>query len=87
MSITSLNYIDPADEARAKLADLADSYRPVLDRMELNILPAPDSSCWADPKFHRMLVDRIHCLSGKKQDADKWEAVKELFREIGRARG
>ena len=78
---------DYANEARAKLTALADGYRTVLDRMELNILPAPDASFWTDPRFHRMLVERIHRLQGKKQDADKWEAVKELFREAGRVNG
>jgi len=76
-----------ANDFRAKALALAEEYRTVLDRMELNICPVSNAPFWTDPKFHTMLVARVHRLAGKKQDADKWEAVKELFREAGRVNG
>ncbi len=87
MSTNDLWVRDFSEAARDRTRVLGEEYSRILDRMELNILPAPDASFWADPKFHRMLVERIHRLQGKKQDADEWEAVKELFREAGRVNG
>lgn len=78
---------DFAEDARTKAFALIEDYRVTLDRMELNICPVSNAPLWTDPKFHTMLVARIHRLQGKKQDADKWEAVKELFREAGRVNG
>lgn len=82
MSVSIFSTEVPVREAALELAGL---YQELLRSMCKGTIPAPENPAWADPRFHRMIVSALGKVGSVRADAEKWGAMKELFREIGRA--
>ena len=72
---------------REQIRAVAAGYSALLDRMSAGEQLHPERGEWKDSRFQRMVVERLTHLKSLTANADKWEAVKELFREAGRGNG
>lgn len=71
----------PREEAEALLKH----YSGIIDKMFGGWVPPRDAPEWLQYRFHEQLVRRMQASKLRADSADKWDAIKELFREIGRA--